>query len=118
MTLTLDTPPGWSGEGPLPARDDRASRLAELVVHLTDCDPEGALHAVDRQELPPAATADAALDVVARAMLSVSKPRPLRAVDDLAKVPVGRRRATSHHDLRCPICRHTHRLGRQVPAAS
>jgi len=119
MTLTLTTPPDLTGEGPFAGRDTRAVRLAELVVHLTGCEPEGALDAVHRQELAPAATADAALGVVAEAVVSVSRPDPdLRVADYVANVPVGHRRATSRHDLQCPTCRRTHRLERWAPAAS
>ena len=74
MTLTLTPPPDSAVERSDPSRDDRAARLAELVVHLTDCEPAGALQAIDRQELSPTATVDAALGAVAQAMVSVRRP--------------------------------------------
>jgi len=75
MTLTLTPPPRTDAEGTLFGCETRTARLAELVVHLTGCEPEGALDAVQRHDLPPASP-DAALGVVAEAMLSVSRSAP------------------------------------------
>ncbi len=52
-------------------------RLAELVVHLTGCDPERARELVDR-EGTPAITVDDKLDRVARALVALRRqPAPI-----------------------------------------
>ena len=50
---------------------DRSPRLAELVVHLTGCNPEVAVVAVDTVTESMPSTIDDALLIVARAMCSV-----------------------------------------------
>ena len=62
---------------------DGTPRLAELVVHLTDCAPRKAVAAVAAATIIEPATVDDALSIVARAMCS------LRRVD-----------LTDHVDLR------------------
>jgi hypothetical protein len=63
---------------------DRTPRLAELVVHLTDCAPDVALAAVAASAPPDffdTQTADDALAVVARAMCSIRHLDLREAVD-------------------------------------
>jgi hypothetical protein len=63
---------------------DRTPRLAELVVHLTDCAPDVALAAVAASapsDSFEAQTADDALAVVARAMCSIRHLDLREAVD-------------------------------------
>lgn len=64
MDATLTAPPRA-------VPDHRTLRLAELVQHLTGCGPAGALHAVEvnRRE----GSADDALDIVARAIVSLRR---------------------------------------------
>ena len=50
---------------------DRTPRLAELVVHLTDCAPAVAADAVAAATWDDPQTADDALAIVARAMCSI-----------------------------------------------
>jgi hypothetical protein len=50
---------------------NRTPRLAELVVHLTGCDPSVAVGAVAASTTVPPRTSDDALAVVARALCSV-----------------------------------------------
>ena len=50
---------------------DRSPRLAELVVHLTGCDPMVAIDAVTRSTIQAPKTVDDALGIVARAMYAV-----------------------------------------------
>jgi len=50
---------------------DRSPRLAELVVHLTGCQPNVALDAVARSGATTPGTVDDALLIVAKAMYSV-----------------------------------------------
>lgn len=52
---------------------DRSPRLAELVVHLTGCDPLLAMNAVARSTTSPPQSVDDALSIVARAMWAVHK---------------------------------------------
>jgi hypothetical protein len=59
-------------------RDVRTERLAELVHALTGCGPAGAWLAVQRQVANDPPTADTALEILARAMVSVSKGIDLR----------------------------------------
>ena len=54
---------------------DRTPRLAELVVHLTDCNPTVALAAVAAATTEPPQDADDALAIVARAICAI------RAID-------------------------------------
>jgi chemotaxis regulatin CheY-phosphate phosphatase CheZ len=62
------------------------NRLAELVVHLTDCAPERAIAAVEAQHPVDPVSSDDALAVVARAMCSVRRV-DLRDKLDLRDVP-------------------------------
>jgi hypothetical protein len=50
---------------------DRTPRLAELVVHLTGCDPVLALEAVKQATVTPPESLDDALVIVAKAMCAV-----------------------------------------------
>jgi hypothetical protein len=50
---------------------DRSPRLAELVVHLTGCNPADALDAVARSGSTSPESVDDALKIVARAMYAV-----------------------------------------------
>ncbi len=56
----------------------RVRRLAEMVQHLTDCPPDGALHAVKRSLRKAPSTADEALDIVARAIVGLKHGIDLR----------------------------------------
>ena len=56
----------------------RMGRLAELVMHLSSCPPEAALHAVARSAHTPPTDGDEALVVVARALVSVRRGVDLR----------------------------------------
>jgi chemotaxis regulatin CheY-phosphate phosphatase CheZ len=47
------------------------NRLAELVVHLTDCSPERAIEAVEAAAPVDPVSPDDALEVVARAIVTV-----------------------------------------------
>jgi len=70
------------------AHDDQAlrlARLAELVVHLTECSPVAALNAVVRAAGGKALTNDNSLDVLARAIFSVHKGIDLRDVVNLVE---------------------------------
>lgn len=53
------------------ADDTRLGRLAELVVHLTDCDAALAMHSVARLSSVAPGSLDEALDIVAQAMCRV-----------------------------------------------
>ena len=48
-------------------------RLAELVVHLTDCSPERAVRAIEASTSSSPDTAEDALAIVARAMCSIRR---------------------------------------------
>ncbi|HEX4819112.1 MAG TPA: hypothetical protein VFV00_02810 [Acidimicrobiales bacterium] len=50
---------------------DRSPRLAELVVHLTGCNPAVAIDAVERSGSQTPESVDDALMIVARAMYTV-----------------------------------------------
>jgi hypothetical protein len=56
-----------------PARLTSTYRLAELVVHLTDCAPDQAIAAVEAVQHAEPGDADEALEVVARAMCAVRR---------------------------------------------
>ena len=56
-----------------PASHPSSERLAELVAHLTDCSPEQAIAAVESVQTVEPANADAALEVVARAMRAIRR---------------------------------------------
>jgi hypothetical protein len=56
----------------------RRSRLAELVMHLSECPPEMAVHAVQRSLHARPADIDEALSVVATALVSVHRGVDLR----------------------------------------
>jgi hypothetical protein len=63
----------------IPMPESAAPRLAELVVHLTQCDPRRAVTAVDAAvgtHLPT--DTDERLAVVARAIVAVKRPIDLR----------------------------------------
>jgi hypothetical protein len=66
----------------------RMGRLAELVMHLSSCAPEVALHAMARSAHTPPTDGDEALVVVARALVSVRHGVDLRdehvALDEAA----------------------------------
>ena len=59
-------------------RDVRTERLAELVHALTGCGPAGAWLAVQRQTAKEPPTPDTALEILARAMVSVGRGIDLR----------------------------------------
>jgi hypothetical protein len=67
----------------LVAADHKLLRLAELVQHLTDCPPEGAIHAVRRSARTAPTTHDEALSIVARAVVSIHRGVDLRDQLDL-----------------------------------
>ena len=52
---------------------DRNPRLAELVVHLTGCNPRAAVAAVEDASDADPATVDDALAIVARAMCAIGR---------------------------------------------
>jgi hypothetical protein len=56
----------------------RKSRLAELVMHLSECPPEMAVHAVQRSLHARPVDMDEALEVVAKALVSVHHGVDLR----------------------------------------
>ena len=60
---------------------DRSPRLAELVVHLTGCQPTAAVDAVARSTEHAPQSVDDALVIVARAMYAVHKVDLREAVD-------------------------------------
>lgn len=63
----------------IPLPESAAPRLAELVVHLIQCDPHAAIAAVDAAigDHPPTDT-DQCLAVVAEAIVAVRRPIDLR----------------------------------------
>jgi hypothetical protein len=65
MSADQSNQPGTSQQA---ASRPSTARLAELVAHLTDCPPEHAVAAVESVQTVEPADADAALEVVARAM--------------------------------------------------
>jgi hypothetical protein len=78
---------GTTEESPVPIPLDLVrSRLAELVVHLTDCDPNDAIAAV-RAEAPDGAPADhdGRLAIVAAALVRVRGGIDLRERTTAAK---------------------------------
>lgn len=60
---------------------DRTPRLAELLVHLTDCAPGVATAAVTASTLVEPHNADDALTIVARAMCSIRRLDLTTSVD-------------------------------------
>ena len=60
---------------------DRTPRLAELVLHLTDCAPGAAVAAVTASTRVEPQTADDALAIVARAVCSVRRLDLTASVD-------------------------------------
>jgi hypothetical protein len=60
---------------------DRSPRLAELVVHLTGCDPTAAIEAVAHSTDTAPQSVDDALVIVARAMSSLHRVDLRDAVD-------------------------------------
>jgi len=60
---------------------DRSPRLAELVVHLTGCNPTVAVDAVARSRSNGSAPVDDALLIVARAMYAVQHVDLRESVD-------------------------------------
>ena len=60
---------------------DRSPRLAELVVHLTGCEPTLAVEAVARSTVKSPETVDDALLIVARALCSIHKVDLREALD-------------------------------------
>jgi hypothetical protein len=56
-----------------PARLTSTHRLAELVVHLTDCSPQQAVAAVEAVQTVDPSDADESLELVARAMCAVRR---------------------------------------------
>jgi hypothetical protein len=63
--------------------DLQRDRLAELIVHLTDCSPAAALAAVEASMRRPPMNTEEALEVVALAMVLVRRPLDLRETLDL-----------------------------------
>ena len=59
----------------------RSPRLAELVVHLTGCDPTAAVEAVAQSTDTDPQSVDDALTIVARAMCSIHKIDLREALD-------------------------------------
>jgi hypothetical protein len=70
-----------------------AARLAELVVHLTDCDPQQAVGLIDVPDAGPAEGVDK-LAIVARAMVR------LRRAGSPPPANIDLREALVQHDLR------------------
>ena len=64
--------------------DLQRDRLAELIVHLTDCSPSAAFAAVDIATQRPPQDVDESLEILARAMVLVRRPLDLRERLDLA----------------------------------
>jgi hypothetical protein len=60
---------------------NRTPRLAELIVHLTDCAPDVAVGAVTASTTSAPQNADDALAVVARALCSIRRLDLVDAVD-------------------------------------
>jgi hypothetical protein len=60
---------------------DRSPRLAELVVHLTGCDPKAAVEAVAHSMGTAPQSVDDALVIVARAMCALQQVDLREAVD-------------------------------------
>ena len=75
----MQTPGTTVLNGVPPATTSSAPRLAELVVHLTDCSPRLAIAAVDAATGGVApSTDDERLAAVARALVAVRRPIDLR----------------------------------------
>ena len=60
---------------------DRSPRLAELVVHLTGCDPDAAVQAVAESTTATPASVDDAWAIVARAICALHRLDLREAVD-------------------------------------
>ena len=60
---------------------NRSPRLAELVVHLTGCDPTAAVEAVQQSTDATPQSVDDALAIVARAMCSIHRIDLRESVD-------------------------------------
>jgi hypothetical protein len=71
------------------ARYASTNRLAEMVVHLTDCTPEQAIEAVEAARSVDSAESDDPLEIVARAIVKVRRV-DLRAHVDLRDKPAQR----------------------------
>jgi hypothetical protein len=69
----MSTAPPTEPDPRRPGRLASTDRLAELVVHLTDCSPEQAIAAVEAVQTHDPADADEALEVVARAMCAIRR---------------------------------------------
>ena len=63
--------------------DIQRDRLAELIVHLTDCSPTNALAAVDAAMHYEAMDIPESFEILARAMVLVRRPLDLRERLDL-----------------------------------
>jgi hypothetical protein len=63
--------------------DLQRERLAELVVHLTDCSPSAALAAVGAAMQRPPQDTEESFEVLALAMVLVRRPLDLRETLDL-----------------------------------
>jgi hypothetical protein len=63
--------------------DLQRERLAELIVHLTDCSPAAALTAVGAAMQRPPRSTDESFEVLALAMVLVRRPLDLRETLDL-----------------------------------
>ncbi len=68
----MSTAPPTEPDPRRPRRLASSDRLAELVVHLIDCSPEQAIAALEAVQTCDA-DADAALEVVARAMCAIRR---------------------------------------------
>jgi len=71
------------------ARVAYTNRLAEMVVHLTDCSPERAIEAVASAEPVDPVDPEDALAIVARAIVAVRRV-DLRDQLDLREKPIAR----------------------------
>jgi hypothetical protein len=75
VSATVDLQTSGTERRRVEAGDRRLDRMAELVAGLTGCDPGGARHVLRDDE--PHRHEDP-LAVVARAMIAVEQPHPLR----------------------------------------
>jgi hypothetical protein len=71
--METTTTPARAREDTAADDDLRVRRLAEMVQHLSDCSPTGALHAVKRAVRTPPASPDDALAAVAHALVAVKR---------------------------------------------
>jgi len=75
MSTTVDLRSTSTESGRDKADERRADRMAELVVELTGCEPTGARHVLRDVDLH---AHEDPLALIARAMIAVEQPSPLR----------------------------------------